>query len=446
MTIARIDMIINCKYLIPVIPENTVLFDYSIAVHDGKILQIGPYKDIESKWNAIKYEDLQNHCVLPGLINSYSQASMSLLNNFQLGEGNSSRIKQLKSIQSTLVDEDFVSEGSLIGINQMVKKGITCFSDNFFFPENTISISKSVGIRTQIGLILARDSSVYAKNFEEYIHKGLRARDQYKDLSLVTFAIAPINSFSLDDHLLGEIAKYTNELDLPIQSLCNENKYEIEKSIEYSGSRPLQRLNEHGLLNNQTQLSGIYDLNEEDFELLKVTKSNILFCPFATNYSGQYVFKLFNTLEEEQNIAFGSDGADSGFEIDLFNAMRTSALIARVNYKSELKTMAHRLLRMGTINGARALGLDDKIGSLETDKEADIIAIELSDSDVISENQIAEHIVFSNSGSHVSDSWVSGKNLMRKRVVKNIPQSKIDRICNKWSSKLSGNFITRHSQ
>ena len=446
MTIARIDMIINCKYLIPVIPENTVLFDYSIAVHDGKILQIGPYKDIESKWNAIKYEDLQNHCVLPGLINSYSQASMSLLNNFQLGEGNSSRIKQLKSIQSTLVDEDFVSEGSLIGINQMVKKGITCFSDNFFFPENTISISKSVGIRTQIGLILARDSSVYAKNFEEYIHKGLRARDQYKDLSLVTFAIAPINSFSLDDHLLGEIAKYTNELDLPIQSLCNENKYEIEKSIEYSGSRPLQRLNEHGLLNNQTQLSGIYDLNEEDFELLKVTKSNILFCPFATNYSGQYVFKLFNTLEEEQNIAFGSDGADSGFEIDLFNAMRTSALIARVNYKSELKTMAHRLLRMGTINGARALGLDDKIGSLENDKEADIIAIELSDSDVISENQIAERIVFSNSGSHVSDSWVSGKNLMRKRVVKNIPQSKIDRICNKWSSKLSGNFITRHSQ
>lgn len=446
MTIARIDMIINCKYLIPVIPENTVLFDYSIAVHDGKILQIGPYKDIESKWNAIKYEDLQNHCVLPGLINSYSQASMSLLNNFQLGEGNSSRIKQLKSIQSTLVDEDFVSEGSLIGINQMVKKGITCFSDNFFFPENTISISKSVGIRTQIGLILAKDSSVYAKNFEEYIHKGLRARDQYKDLSLVTFAIAPINSFSLDDHFLGEIAKYTNELDLPIQSLCNENKYEIEKSIEYSGSRPLQRLNEHGLLNNQTQLSGIYDLNEEDFELLKVTKSNILFCPFATNYSGQYVYKLFNTLEEEQNIAFGSDGADSGFEIDLFNAMRTSALIARVNYKSELKTMAHRLLRMGTINGARALGLDDKIGSLETDKEADIIAIELSDSDVISENQIAEHIVFSNSGSHVSDSWVSGKNLMRKRVVKNIPQSKIDRICNKWSSKLSGNFITRHSQ
>ena len=446
MTIARIDMIINCKYLIPVIPENTVLFDYSIAVHDGKILQIGPYKDIESKWNAIKYEDLQNHCVLPGLINSYSQASMSLLNNFQLGEGNSSRIKQLKSIQSTLVDEDFVSEGSLIGINQMVKKGITCFSDNFFFPENTISISKSVGIRTQIGLILARDSSVYAKNFEEYIHKGLRARDQYKDLSLVTFAIAPINSFSLDDHLLGEIAKYTNELDLPIQSLCNENKYEIEKSIEYSGSRPLQRLNEHGLLNNQTQLSGIYDLNEEDFELLKVTKSNILFCPFATNYSGQYVYKLFNTLEEEQNIAFGSDGADSGFEIDLFNAMRTSALIARVNYKSELKTMAHRLLRMGTINGARALGLDDKIGSLETDKEADIIAIELSDSDVISENQIAEHIVFSNSGSHVSDSWVSGKNLMRKRLVKKIPQSKIDRICNKWSSKLSGNFITRHSQ
>ena len=151
-------------------------------------------------------------------------------------------------------------------------------------------------------------------------------------------------------------------------------------------------------------------------------------------------------MEEEQNIAFGSDGADSGFEIDLFNAMRTSALIARVNYKSELKTMAHRLLRMGTINGARALGLDDKIGSLETDKEADIIAIELSDSDVISENQIVEHIVFSNSGSHVSHSWVSGKNLMRKRVVKNIPQSKIDKICKKWSSKLSRNFITRHGQ
>ena len=101
---------------------------------------------------------------------------------------------------------------------------------------------------------------------------------------------------------------------------------------------------------------------------------------------------------------------------------------------------------MGTINGARALGLDDKIGSLETDKEADIIAIELSDSDVISENQIAEHIVFSNSGSHVSHSWVSGKNLMRESVVKNIPQSKIDKICNKWSSKLSGNFITRRSQ
>jgi len=188
MTIARIDMIINCKYLIPVIPENTVLFDYSIAVHNGKILQIGPYKDIESKWTAIKYEDLQNHCVMPGLVNSYSQASMSLLNNFQLGEGNSSRIKQLKSIRSSLIDEDFVSEGSLIGINQMVKKGITCFSDNFFFPENTISISKSVGIRTQVGLILAKDSSVYAKNFEEYIHKGLRTRDQYKDLSLVTFA------------------------------------------------------------------------------------------------------------------------------------------------------------------------------------------------------------------------------------------------------------------
>ena len=446
MTNAQIDMIINCKYLIPVIPENTVLIDYSIAVDDGKILQIGPYKEIESKWNAIKYEDLQNHCVLPGLVNSYSQASMSLLNNFQLAEENSSRIKRLKTIQSTLVDENFVSEGSLLGINQMVKKGITCFGDNFFFPDNTISISKSVGVRTQIGLILTKDSSVYAKNFEEYIHKGLDTRDQYKDLSLLTFAIAPINAFSLEDHILGEIAKYANELDLPIQSLCNENKYEIEKSIEYFGSRPLKRLNEYGLLNNQTQLCGICDLNEEDFDLLRVTRSNILFCPFATNYSEQYLYKLFATLEEEQNIAFGSDGADLGFEIDLFNMMRTSALLARVNYKSKLKSIAHRLLRMGTINGARALGLDDKIGSLETDKEADIIAIELSDSDVISENQIAEHIVFSNSGSHVSHSWVSGKNLMRESLVKNIPQSKIDKICNKWSSKLSGNFTTRRSQ
>ena len=196
-------MIINCKYLIPVVPENTVLFDYSIAVHNGKILQIGPYKDIGSKWTAIKYEDLQNHCALPGLVNSYSQASMSLLNNFQLAEENSSRIKQLKTIQSTLVDENFVSEGSLLGINQMVKKGITCFGDNFFFPDNTISISKSVGVRTQIGLILTKDISIYAKNFEEYIHKGLRTRDQYKDLSHVTFAIAPINSFSLDVIILG---------------------------------------------------------------------------------------------------------------------------------------------------------------------------------------------------------------------------------------------------
>ena len=420
---SQIDLIIHSKFVIPVIPENTVLQDYSLAIDKGRIAAIGPKKEIQSNWHPKEEEFLQNHLLLPGFVNCNAQATQNLLKILQVNDNTVPEHGLFENIQNSILDENFASDASVVGIHKLVRKGVTCFGENVIYPEAMISTAKSIGIKLQAGLVLQNKKSSYAKEFEDYLRFGLSIRDKYKDLPSLKFAFSIDQNDSLRSEQLSNTAKYANELEMPIHVIFHNNadvKFGLE-SLEIAGA-----------LNEQTQLSGIQNITDDYFYTLKRYNCKVLHTPLTVHYPDEYFRILFKLEENNPNFSFATANMNKFSTLDVFELMKVTGILARINLNPESNRLAHQLIRMATINGARTFGWESQIGSLEQGKDADVIAINLDQMSRVLLDQLPERIIFSEIGKKISHSWSKGKNLMRDQSVNRIPVSTVNTIVERW--------------
>ena len=420
---SQIDLIIHSKFVIPVIPENTVLQDYSLAIDKGRIAAIGPKKEIQSNWHPKEEEFLQNHLLLPGFVNCNAQATQNLLKILQVNDNTVPEHGLFENIQNSILDENFASDASVVGIHKLVRKGVTCFGENVIYPEAMISTAKSIGIKLQVGLVLQNKKSNYAKEFEDYLRFGLSIRDKYKDLPSLKFAFSIDQNDSLRSEQLSNTAKYANELEMPIHVIFHNNadvKFGLE-SLEIAGA-----------LNEQTQLSGIQNITDDYFYTLKRYNCKVLHTPLTVHYPDEYFRILFKLEENNPNFSFATANMNKFSTLDVFELMKVTGILARINHNPESNRLAHQLIRMATINGARTFGWESQIGSLEQGKDADVIAINLDQMSRVLLDQLPERIIFSEIGKKISHSWSKGKNLMRDQSVNRIPVSTVKTIVERW--------------
>ena len=440
MTPTKIDLLLNCKWIIPIVPENQTLTDCAIAIDNGKIIGLLPQAEAARRFSAGKVQDLDHHIVMPGLVNSHGHAAMSLLRGYADDLPLRSWLENhIWPAEAKFLSEEFVRDGTRLSIAEMIRSGTTCFADMYFFDEAIATEVRNSGVRSQISFTVLDFPTPYGKNADDYIHKGLALRDNCKDQPLIKIACAPHAPYSVSDRALGILATYANELDMAIHIHCHESAGEITESLKAYDCRPLERLEKLGLLLPQTQLVHMTQITEDDIALVRDHNCHIMHCPQSNLKLANGFCPVVKFIENEVNVALGTDSAASNNTLDLFSEIKSASLLAKAVSGDAASLDAHAALRMATINGAKALAWDNEIGSLESGKQADIIAVKI---DSISQQPLynpASQLVYTNSGSQVSHSWVAGKMLLENRKLCTINERSLIQTTEQWRKKIHSN-------
>jgi len=433
----KIDLLINSRWIIPVVPENRVFENCALAIDQQKIVGIYPQAEAKSKFDPASVVDLADHILMPGLVNAHGHAAMSLLRGYADDLPLQPWLEEhIWPVEARVLSAEFVADGTNLAMAEMIKTGTTCFADMYFFADTVAEQVQRSGMRSQIGFTVFDFPTAGGKDPDDYIHKGLQLRDSYKGDGLIKIACAPHAPYTVGDETLRRIATYANELDMAVHIHCHETAQEVADSLKLYGNRPLQRLDDLGVLLPQTQLVHMTQIDDNDIRLIQDNNCHVVHCPESNLKLASGFCPVGKLIDAGINVAIGTDGAASNNDLDLFGELKTAALLAKAVAGDASVLDAHAALRMATINGAKALGWDDQIGSLEVGKSADMIAVEISSLSQKPLYNPASQLVYSNAGSQVTHSWVAGKALLRERSLVTLDEENLIRRADAWRNQI----------
>ena len=432
-----IDTLIHARWIIPVEPESVTYEHYSLAIDGGKIIDLLPTELARQKyWGAIT-ENLQDHALLPGLINCHTHAAMTLMRGIADDLPLMEWLQQhIWPLEQKWMSEAFVKDGTDLAIAEMIRGGTTCFNDMYFFPEITARQALQHGIRAKVGLIVIDFPTVWALNSDDYIAKGLALHDQLRLSDLCTTAFAPHAPYTVSDEPLQKIRTLADELELPIHIHVHETLHEVEQAKAQTGLRPLQRLENLGLLNPSLIAVHMTQLTDKEISRFAKSGAHIVHCPESNLKLASGFCPVAKCLAAGINVALGTDGAASNNDLDMFGEMRTAALLGKAVAGDASAIPAMTALRMATINGAKALGLEDRCGSLSVGKAADVIAVDLSYLETLPLYCPVSQIVYAASRQQVTDVWVAGKRLLKQRRLTTFDKDELKARIADWQRRL----------
>ena len=432
-----IDTLIEARWIVPVDPPNKTLTDHTIAIQDGKIIAILPTSDALSRFSPRHHFVLNHHLVIPGLINAHTHAAMTLMrgiaDDLPLLEW---LRKCIWPIERQWVGTDFVLAGTKLACAEMLKGGITCFNDMYFFPEKAVEASVQSGIRAAIGLISIEFPTAYATDANDYLAKGLALRDQYLDHPTLSFCLAPHAPYTVSDNTLSNIFTFANQLDLPIHMHLHETCEEIASSLDDFGIRPIERLQKLNLLGPNLIAVHMVHLTNEEINLLKLHNCNVIHCPSSNMKLASGIAPIVDLVDQSINVAIGTDGAASNNRLDMFEEMRLTALLGKVSRGAQALP-THQILRMATLNGAIALGIEKQTGSLTIGKAADITAIDFSELTLTPCFNPLSHLIYVASREHVSHVWVNGRLLLNKGELVTLNEAELIERSQYWQNRIT---------
>ncbi|MEH6467614.1 MAG: TRZ/ATZ family hydrolase [Porticoccus sp.] len=438
MAAISVDLLISARWTIPVIPKGAVFENCSVVIDQGNIVAILPTTEATRKYIPIEHIELPNHVLTPGLINTHGHAAMTLLRGYTDDQPLQTWLeKHIWPTEGQWVSEDFVRDGTELAIAEMIRSGTSCFSDMYFFPDCAAEIASHSGIRSQIAFPVFDFPSAWGRGPEDYIHKGLQLRDDYKDRALTRIAFGPHAPYTLSNGPLETIATYAEELDSYVQIHLHETAKEIADSLQEHGVRPIQRLVELGLLSPLTQCVHMTQLDDQDITTLVEHNAHVIHCPESNLKLASGFCPVTTLLDNGINVALGTDGAASNNNLDMFGEMSTAALVAKAVSGDAGAVDAHTALQMATINGAKAMGWDDQIGSIEVGKSADLAAITLGTIESEPLYNPTSQLVYTNAGSRVSHLWVNGRALMVERQLKTLNEQEVLIKAQQWQRKIA---------
>jgi 5-methylthioadenosine/S-adenosylhomocysteine deaminase len=411
-----VDTLIHARWIIPVEPESVTYEHHTLVIDSGKISDLLPTELAQQKYQGKTTENLENHALLPGLINCHTHAAMTLM------RGIADDLPLMDWLQNHIwplehkwMSETFVKDGTDLAIAEMILGGTTCFNDMYFFPDITAQQAIHHGIRATVGMIVIDFPSVWAQDSDEYIEKGLALHEQLRLSDLCSTAFAPHAPYTVSDEPLQKIKTLADELELPIHIHLHETLHEVEQAQTQNGQRPLQRLYDLGLVNPSLIAVHMTQLTDEEISLFAESGAHIVHCPESNLKLASGFCQVVKCLAAGINVALGTDGAASNNDLDMFGEMRTAALLGKAVAGDASAIPAMTALRMATINGAKALGLDTICGSLSIGKAADVIAIDLNTLETQPLYCPVSQIVYAASRQQVTDVWVAGKQLLKQR-------------------------------
>lgn len=433
----QIDLLVYARWIITCEDHNKVLENHAIAVNNGKIVAILPSDEITRLYQATQTRHYHSHAVMPGLINSHTHLAMNLFkglaDDLDLMDWLTNHIWPA---EGKLVNGEFVYDGSLVAIGEMIRCGTTCFNDMYFYPEATANAAIQAGVRGHVGMTVIDVPTPWAASTDECFTKSLAFYEQYKDSELVTPTLAPHSTYTLSRESLTRVNDMANDLNLKINIHLLEAAAERPQSHSKHGMHPVQILNDINMISQRLIAVHMTQVDSSDIAIIKKGGASIIHCPESNMKLASGSCPVAHLLEEGINIALGTDGAASNNDLDMIGEMRSAAFLAKLTARDPKALPAETVLKMATLHGARALGIDHLTGSLTPGKAADFIAINLEQLETLPLFNPASQIVYAGGREQITDVWVNGKELLKNRELLTLDEKELIAKAHHWSKKL----------
>ncbi|MDJ0710136.1 MAG: TRZ/ATZ family hydrolase [Woeseiaceae bacterium] len=433
------DTLIAPRWTVPVDPSGEVLEDHAVIVSDGRIQDLLPRETAEAEYQPSVLLERPDHVLIPGLINAHGHAAMTLFRGLAddlpleawLHEG-------VWPAERRWVSAEMVRDGTELAIAEMLLGGVTCFADQYFFPEIVAEAATDRGMRSVVATPVVDFPTQWAENAAEYLQKGAElVHDPYADHPLITTAFAPHSTFALSDDSFAELRVMADQLDVRVQIHLHETAAEVDISLRDHGKRPYARLEDAGLVNRSLLAVHGVHLDEAEIERSAEAGVSIAHCPSSNLKLASGIAPVARILQAGANVALGTDGAASNNLLDMFTEMRTAALLAKAADGDASAVTATDTLRMATLGGASALGLERSIGSISAGKWADLACVDLGRVNSQPVYDVISQLVYATRADQVSDVWVAGRHQVESGRLTQIDTEGVIARSNEWRERIA---------
>ena len=432
------ERLLRPRWVIPIEPAGAILEQHCVALRNGLIEAVLPCADAEARFSSYEKVDLPEHVLIPGLVNAHTHAAMSLMRGFADDLPLMRWLEEhIWPAETKHASPAFVKDGTLLACAEMLRGGVTCFNDMYFFPEAALEAALDSGIRASLGMIVFDFPSAYGADPDDYLAKGLALRDRWREHPLLSFCLAPHAPYTVSDASFRKIAKLAGEVDVPLHIHLHETADEIARSLTEHGVRPIERLQRLGLLGPGLIAVHAVHLNDAEIALLAKHGASVVHCPSSNLKLASGFAPVAKIAASGINLAVGTDGAASNDRLDMFEEMRLAALLAKAVAQDAEALPAHAALRAATLGGAAALGLETRIGTISAGKCADLAAVRICGPELSPCYDPASLLVYAAGRQNVTDVWVAGRRLLRDGVIENPALQGLDTRAKMWQNTLT---------
>lgn len=414
-----------------------LLVDHSLVIKHNIIKDILPTDSAYIKYPNTSELKLDNQLLMPGFVNCHGHAAMNLFKGLADDLPLMTWLEEhIWPAEGQWVSPEFVADGTKLAIAEMISSGTTCYSDMYFFPEVAANIAAEHGMRGVFYGPVLDFPTPYGSGPNEYIEKIVHAHDTFKHHSLIDIGFGPHAPYTVSNEPLIKIRSLADQLNIPIQIHLHETEFEVADALEKTGQRPSERLRDLNFWGPDVQAVHVTQANETDQDIFKEHNVNIIHCPESNLKLASGFCPVHELMEKNINVALGTDGAASNNDLDMQGEMRTAALLAKGVAKNASALPAIEAIKMATINGAKALGKDNDIGSLKIGKQADIISFDFNHVSCTPIYDPISHLVYSASRSQIDHVWVAGKLQMQNKQLCHFNTTQLLELAQTWASKI----------
>ncbi|MEM7279163.1 MAG: TRZ/ATZ family hydrolase [Pseudomonadota bacterium] len=432
------ETLIECRWIASCAAPGEVLENHAVAIDQGQIIAVLPQTRAHDEFSPRTTVKRPQHLLTPGFVNTHTHAAMSLMrgicDDLPLDDWLRRRIWPT---EQRIVGAEMVRDGTTLAVAEMLASGTTCFADMYFYADSSALAAEKAGIRMVAGLIVSDQPSRYAGNYEAYLQKGLQIHDQLRGSALISTQFALDSPTAGSDSELIRLQALADELDLRVHMHAQETRAQTLGCIEQFGQRPLQRLKKLGLLTDMLSIAHGVDLSSDDIQMLADVGAHVAHCPESNAKLASGIAPVVELRRAGVNVALGTDGAASNNDLDMLSEMKSSIFCARLREGRTDALDAYSALETATINGARALGLATRIGSVETGKSADLTIIDLDHPATWPVYSPVSQMMYAASRDQITDTWVAGKAVYENASHKTIDLSEVRARSLEWQQRIS---------
>ncbi|TWT23334.1 TRZ/ATZ family hydrolase [Luteimonas marina] len=432
------DLLIEAGFVVPVEPHGVVLEDHAVAVDGGVILAVLPIAEARARYAPKETVSRPDAALIPGLVNAHTHNPMTLLR----GVADDLPLKvwlqqHIWPIEAAVISPAFVEDGVTLAIAELLRGGVTCVNENYFFPDVQAATYRRHGFRARIGLPVIDFPTAWAKSDDEYFDKAGEVHDQWRGDPLVATAFAPHAPYTVNDANFERVRMLADQLDLPVHLHLHETAQEVAQSIDEHGQRPIARLDRLGLINDRLIAVHMTQLTEAEIHLCAERGVSVVHCPESNLKLASGFCPACALARAGVTLAIGTDGVASNNDLDMFGETRTAAILAKTVADDAAALDAFAALRAATLGGAKAIGFDHIVGTIEAGKQADLACVDLSALETQPLHHVVSQLVYATGRHQVGDVWIAGRHKLRERVLVDMDAAGIVANARQWRERIA---------